>query len=421
MNFRQTILLLILVLASCFLCFSLSAQTSVGLVAHFKFSNNMSNSIATPVTATGVSTTFTTNNAGLANRAVQFGGSLSSYIDFTDNGTLDFTSSSNFTISFGFFFNGNSTSGLIDNCLNYGGWGVWLWSTTAGVWNLQFNYRNNSVGSAAGTAFTVGVWHHVAAVRNNGTISLYIDGVLRESATEGTGTPAYPINMIAGAMAYSSFSPPRYNPFGGKIDELRIYNRALSLVEIQQLTPYALPLTLGDFTALRKTTSVELNWQTLSEINTSHFEIERSEDGIRYTGIGSVSAAGNSSVKKNYRFTDLQPPAGTAFYRLKMTDIDQAYQYSRVVAVRGSNSPVRIDVFPNPATDILQVQIPSDQSGKIRLSIANAAGQVLWQNDMQLSKGTNSTSIELLRFPPGPYLLVVDDENGKQGIPFIRK
>ena len=48
-------------------------------------------------------------------------------------------------------------------------------------------------------------------------------------------------------MAYGSFSPPRYNPFGGKLDEIRFYNRALNLAEIQGLMPYALPLTMGDW------------------------------------------------------------------------------------------------------------------------------------------------------------------------------
>lgn len=421
MNLRQTILLVLLVLASCFLCFSLTAQTSAGLIAHFKFSNNTSNSVATPVTATAVSTTYSTNNAGAANKAIQFGGNLNSYVDFVDNSTLDFGSTNNFTISFGFFFNGTTTSGLVDNCLNYNGWGVWLWSTVAGTWNLQFNYRGNSVGSAAATAFTIGTWHHAAAVRNNGTISLYIDGVFRLSAAEGTGTPAYPINMIAGAMAFASFSPPRYNPFGGKIDELRIYNRALSLAEIQGLVPYALPLTLGEFTATRKNASVELNWQTFSEQNTSHFEVEKSEDGIRYNRIGTVAAAGNSSVKKDYQFTDWQPSSGTAFYRLKMTDIDQSYQYSRIVAVKNSSNDIKIDVFPNPVTEVLQVQLPADRKKKVSLTISNISGQLLWNNEMQLSPGINSTSIEVLRFPPGQYLLAVQDESGRQAIPFIRQ
>ncbi|MBK8609256.1 MAG: putative Ig domain-containing protein [Chitinophagaceae bacterium] len=229
---------------------SAKAQPStVGLIGYWPFSNNYINSGSAAATATGVSTSFTTNACAASNAAVQFQGNVNSYIDFVDNGNFDFTGSQNFTVGFSFFFNGSTTGGLVDNCLNYGGWGVWLWSTNGGVtYNLQFNYKNASVGSTAATAFTTGVWHHATAVRNNGTISLYIDGVFRLSTTEGTTAPSYPLNLQAGAMTFSGFSPPRYNPFGGKIDELRIYNRALSAVEIQTLSDGALCLACPTIT-----------------------------------------------------------------------------------------------------------------------------------------------------------------------------
>jgi Fe-S cluster assembly iron-binding protein IscA len=206
--------------------------TTVGLIAHFPFNGNTTNSGPANVTAVGSNISYTTNNVGTANTAVQFQGNLNSVITFTDNGNFDFTGTNNFTITLGFFFNGSSTGGLFDNCLNYGGPGVWLWSTVAGTWNLQGNYKNNSVGSSAGTSFTPNQWNHVAFVRNNGTISIYINGVFKLSATEGTTAPTYPIDPIAGAMGYGGYTPPRYNPFGGKFDELRVYNRALTTSEI---------------------------------------------------------------------------------------------------------------------------------------------------------------------------------------------
>lgn len=422
MTLRQTLLLMLIVLASCFLCFSSFAQpTNLGLLAHFKFTGNTLNTGPAAVTATAVNTTYTTNNSGYSNSAIQFGGNTSSYVDFVDNGNLDFSGTNNFTVSFGFYFNGSSTSGLVDNCLNYGGWGVWLWSTVSGVWNLQFNYRNSSVGSAAATSFSVGVWHHVAAVRNNGTISLYIDGVFRLSATEGTMSPSYPINMITGGMAYAPFSPPRYNPFGGKMDELRIYNRALSLAEIQGLKPWALPLTMSDFNAVKQPTGIQLNWQTLNELNTSHFEIERSSDGIRFSSIGTVTAAGNSSAARNYGFTDMQPVSGTNFYRLKMIDIDLTFTYSRVVAVKNENNLLNLQVFPNPATDIIQLQIPSSRNQKGTVLITDAGGRTVLQKEFLLGEGYNGNSIPVSQLPPGSYFLVVQTDTGRQTAKFSKR
>ncbi len=421
MKIRQLLLFIVVLLASCFLSFSLFAQpTTVGMLAHFKFNGNTTNNGSATVSATTVSTTYTTDPQGTANHAVQFGNNLNSYVDFVDNGNLDFSGAANFTIAFSFFFNGSSTSGLVDNCLNYGGWGVWLWSTVSGVWNLQFNYRNNSVGSAAATSFTLNKWNHVTAVRNNGTISLYVNGVFKLSATEGTMTPSYPINMQAGAMCYGGYTPPRYNPFGGKIDELRVYNRALTAGEIAILAPYSLPLDLGDFSAVKKTSGIQLNWHTLSEQNTSHFEIERSLDGIGFTSIGSVNAAGNSSTTQNYSYTDVQAPAKTVFYRLKMVDLDQTFRYSKVVAVKNSAVLIAIELFPNPATDIVQVQIPSEQKQITSISITDAAGKQVHTQSVQLNEGINAVSIPVTHFIKGTYYLIVEIEGEKRTRSFIK-
>ncbi len=55
-----------------------------------------------------------------------------------------------------------------------------------------------------------------------------------------------------------------------------------------------LPLTLLDFTVTKNGNIAQLKWQTANEVNTSHFDIERSTDGVNFTAIGKVDAAGNS-------------------------------------------------------------------------------------------------------------------------------
>lgn len=422
MNFKKTLLLCIAVLISCFLCFSLWGQTTAGMLCHFKFSGNTSNAGPANITAVANGTSYTTNNAGSPNSAIQFAGSTNSWIEFTDNGNLDFSTGNNFSISFSFFFNGTSTGGLIDNCLNYGGWGVWLWSTVANVWNIQFNFRNNSAGSATTTQFVRGVWNHVTCVRNNGTISVYINGQHRVSTSEGTMTPSYPINPIAGAMAYGSFSPPRYNPINGKIDEIRIYNRALSLAEIQGLMPAALPLTMGDFTANKRQNTVQLNWNTLTEMNTSHFEIERSSDGIVFTNIGRVNAAGDATDTRYYQFTDQQLlSAKTIFYRLKMTDKDQTFRYSRIVAVTNDNNLLTMRLFPNPVSEVLQIQVYAGRKENALLSITDAAGNQILQKNITLRDGINGSSITVGQLPPGQYIISVIAESFTHTGKFIKQ
>ncbi len=421
MKLKQLLLLIVILLASCFATLSLFAQpTTNGMLAYFNLNGTSTNSGPASVNASMVNTSYTTNKANLPNSALQFAGNLNSVVNFTDNGNLEFAGNTNFTIAFAFYFNGSATSGLIDNCLNYGGWGVWLWSTTAGIWNLQFNYKNNSVGSATATAFTIGQWHHVSAVRNNGIISLYVDGVFRLSATEGTTAPTYPINMIAGAMAYGSYSPPRYNPFGGKMDEIRAYNRALSAGEIAILSAATLPLKLGDFTATKTARGTQLNWETLYEQNTSHFEVERCTDGVNYNTINIVNAAGNSSAAQYYIYSDMQNQTGTTLYRLKMVDKDGTFVYSRIVAIKNDTHQITISIFPNPVTDLLQVQIPAVRKEEAQISIYDAAGKKVYSKIQKLNEGNNAVSIPVNQLSKGTYTLSFNN-NTQQAKQFIKQ
>jgi RHS repeat-associated protein len=130
------------------------------------------------------------------------------------------------------------------------GWGG---TATGGAWNLAVNYvsgegPSGTIRIAAGSSKVIGTtlvddnrWHHVAAVfSNDGTpmvsdIQLYIDGkreVLSHQveATLNTGT-GYNVNI--GAMKYQS-NPSSFF-FKGKIDEVRIYDRALSNAELARM------------------------------------------------------------------------------------------------------------------------------------------------------------------------------------------
>lgn len=401
---------------------SASAQAPTnGLLAHFPLNNSTTNSGPGNITASLANITYTSNNSNTANSALQFAGNLNSLVTFADNGLLDFTGTNNFTVSFSFFFNGSLNAGLIDNCLNYNGWGIYLWSPLAGTWNLQFNYKNASLGSPSTTNFSTGVWHHVTAIRNNGTLSMYIDGVLRASGPEGTQTPGYPTSMIAGALAFLSYSPPRYNPFSGKMDEIRVYNRALSNTEVAQLNAVVLPLKLGQFSAIKKNGQVELNWETLSEENTSHFEIERSHDGINWSRIGEVSALGNSTQQQFYSFADPMPSGMTSFYRLKMADKDGIYTYSRVITVTAAVEQTGIRLFPNPARETLQVQYSAESTGPVRLLVSDAAGKTVYQAFVTAKQGVNTYSIPVQSLAQGFYQLTVLSSRQKMAGSFVKE
>src|SRR5258705_10706671 len=79
--------------------FSLFAQPTAGMVGYFKMDGNLTNNGSASMTASPFSISYSTNNAGAANKALMFGGSTGSYVSITDNGNLDLLG--DFSIAFG--------------------------------------------------------------------------------------------------------------------------------------------------------------------------------------------------------------------------------------------------------------------------------------------------------------------------------
>jgi hypothetical protein len=111
-----------------------------------------------------------------------------------------------------------------------------------------------------------------------------------------------------------------------------------------------LPVTLTYFTATVQGTEVACNWATASQLNFSHFEIERSNDGAEWSMLHALEGAGTTNELLSYSYIDEQPLLGTSYYRLRMVDLDQTVEFSPIQStlVEGSKSIV---LSPNPASN----------------------------------------------------------------------
>ncbi|WP_146202213.1 hypothetical protein [Dyadobacter jejuensis] len=118
------------------------------------------------------------------------------------------------------------------------------------------------------------------------------------------------------------------------------YNHDVSGNRMKRLKSVPLPVTLISFTATKVSGGAErstalLIWQTSSEVNSDRFDIERSQDGKKWSSIGNVAAGGDKSSNTNYSFIDKTPTydrtrPGENLYRLKMIDKDGTFAYSRI-------------------------------------------------------------------------------------------
>ena len=173
---------------------------------------------------------------------------------------------------------------------------------------------------------------------------------------------------------------------------------------------------------LNNTNKVDLNWATASEMNASHFVIERSTDGHTFNDAAVVFAFGNTTEQKNYRYTDKIGSINNTvvYYRLRQVDIDGKFEYSATRIIRISDQAeksIAMLTYPNPVTSELRTTIPNEWQGKkVTYKIVNANGLVSKQSQVGSSSQTETLNISTLA--PGLYFVKAScgDQSAQQKI-----
>lgn len=138
----------------------------------------------------------------------------------------------------------------------------------------------------------------------------------------------------------------------------------------------SLPYTLGRFEARAEATEIHLSWETSQETNASHFVVERSEDGLLYASIGRVEAQNKAAA---YQFADTDPLANVKYYyRLKMTDLDGQFEYSRrAEAVIQQMPSMQVLMGPVPVQELLSVQVFRPEDKTLRVEVLDVSGRTI--------------------------------------------
>jgi hypothetical protein len=137
------------------------------------------------------------------------------------------------------------------------------------------------------------------------------------------------------------------------------------------------PVTLLNFNAVRNSSEVAINWQTAMEISNDYFTVEKSKNGIDFTAIGIVDGAGNSQSQLSYHASDPAPYAGTSYYRLKQTDYDGKFSYSKIVAVKNEGDAA-VEIYPNPNQGSFRISV-SAENKLYNIEITDLEGRLVYK------------------------------------------
>jgi len=171
--------------------------------------------------------------------------------------------------------------------------------------------------------------------------------------------------------------------------------------------PGVIPVELVSFVAASNGNSVVLSWETATETNNSHFEIEKRSENNAYTTIGKVTGAGTTVQPVKYSFTDNNPGAAKVYYRLKQVDFDGSFSYSKEVEA-DVEVPTVFELsqnYPNPFNPSTTIRYAIPEDARVTLEVYSILGELVATlvNDVQPA-GKYNVVFNAAKFASGTYV-----------------
>ncbi|MFZ1534406.1 MAG: T9SS type A sorting domain-containing protein, partial [Chitinophagaceae bacterium] len=186
-----------------------------------------------------------------------------------------------------------------------------------------------------------------------------------------------------------------------------------------------LPAKLISFTGVYKNNTSLLYWVAENQVNLSHYEVERSENGTDFSRLTIKAPQQSSTSREQYQYTDdiAGSTAATLYYRLKIVDTDGQYKYSNIILIRRETKAIDgISISPNPVinADNVTVRITANATKNVDWKVMDMAGRVMLQQQTRVTEGNNSITLNNLnRLQAGIYLLQMMDGSDLNTIKFV--
>lgn len=258
---------------------------------------------------------------------------------------------------------------------------------------------------------------------------------LPTSGSDTQGIINLRIGKFSGVSSDGSGLPGSYPGEAGEVinpeDSDIVWNAAYSRWEVSffvkgfsgffvQTNANALPVTLVSFSGSQLENDVILTWNVTDAQNFSHFDVERSVDGKRFSMLQTVPYADQQALYNAVDSDAARYFSGkTLYYRLRMNDIDQTFAYSRMIPVRIAGDRNDVVVYPNPSAGKFAVTVHSTEGELADITVVDILGRVVKRSSARVSAG--KVELDAAGLSSGSYTLRIEVQGKIQSRVIVKR
>lgn len=157
-----------------------------------------------------------------------------------------------------------------------------------------------------------------------------------------------------------------------------------------------------------------LNWTTISEENSQHFNLyygKTFDNLLKIAEVSTQALSGNSHEELNYTYQHNSPVVGDNYYRLSSVDINGSEDFHNTINLYVTENAT-LSISPNPAKNGVNVRYTNGDLDMLNLILSDMQGKTLFKKKVLFENGSFTEWIPLDNFPIGTYLLNITDYEG---------
>ncbi len=177
---------------------------------------------------------------------------------------------------------------------------------------------------------------------------------------------------------------------------------------------FILPVELLFFKVTPVPAGTLVEWETASESNNQFYTIERSLNGIHFTGVSKINTSGNTNSLSTYRYTDEKTFAGRVYYRLKQTDLYGKSTYSNIVSVMKNPVAGSFTTYFNTSANSIFINKQGVENKSVLLMVHNSMGQAIFHQSYPVYDSAFTQNLPFTnKMSTGIYYVILIDGNKK--------